>query len=264
MKDNLTSSKSCRICNHEANYIFQSIVLNNYKVTYYHCSNCSFLFTEKPYWLEEAYKEPINKSDTGILQRNIDLANFTTKLLFYLFDHNKTFLDFGGGYGFFVRLMRDKGFDFLWDDAYTENLLARGFEYGHEPIELITSFETFEHFEDPIYEIEKMLTISSNILFTTVLYPNPIPRPENWWYYGLQHGQHISFYNLDTLNFIAYKYNLNIYSNGFDFHLLTSRKVNKYLWRILNSSRFSFYLNKYIKRKLVSKTWTDHFKIKAN
>lgn len=264
MKENYPITQTCKICSQLATFIFDSIILDKYKIGYYHCQNCSFLFTEKPYWLVEAYNEPINKSDTGILQRNIELADKSGRLLFYLFDHRNTFLDFGGGYGLFVRLMRDKGFNFLWDDTYTENLLAKGFEYANEPIELITSFETFEHFENPILEIEKMLAISSSILFSTDLYPEPIPTPENWWYYALDHGQHISFYNLKTLNYIAKKYNLNLYSNRYNLHLLTSKKINKYHWRTLNSDRFSFFLNKYSKRRLISKTWSDHLKVKAN
>ncbi len=48
-----------------------------------------------------------------------------------------------------------------------------------------------------------MLKISRNILFTTTLLPSPMPQPGTWWYYGLEHGQHISFYSLETLQSIA-------------------------------------------------------------
>lgn len=257
-------SSVCKICKNQNQFLFNGKILKKYDVSYFQCHHCGFVQTEDPYWITEAYLEPINKSDTGILQRNIDLANKTSRILFYLFDHKKTYLDYGGGYGLFVRLMRDIGFDFRWDDVYTTNLLAKGFEYSDEPIELITSFETFEHFENPMPEIEKMLKISSNILFTTELYPAPIPTPENWWYFALDHGQHISFYNINTLKYIAAKYELNIYSNGSNFHLFTTKKINKYLWRILLSNRFSFILDKFIKRKISSKTWSDHLKAKED
>lgn len=261
-KRELMTKTTCKICSHEAIYIFNSTILNKYEISYFHCPNCNFLFTEKPYWLEEAYNETINKSDTGILKRNIELAKKTSRVLFYLFDYKKSYLDFGGGYGLFVRLMRDNGIDFFWDDAYTRNLLARGFEYTNEPIELITTFETFEHFENPIKEIEKMLKISPNILFTTDLYPNPIPRPENWWYYALDHGQHISFYSIDTLKYIAAKYNLNLYSNGKYFHLLTSKKINNYLFKTLLLNRLNYISDKWMKYNLKSKTWSDHLNLK--
>lgn len=253
---------NCLICGSIVNHAFSALILNKYEVEYYRCPNCSFMFTENPYWLNESYKEPINKSDTGILQRNIDLANKTRRILFYLFDYKKTFLDFGAGYGFLVRLMRDKGFNFLWADAYAENLVSRGFEFTNETIELITTFETFEHFYNPLNEIEKMLKISTNILFTTLLYPTPIPSPSEWFYYGLSHGQHISFYQLKTLRIIAQKYNLKIYSNGTDFHLFTSKKIRNFKWIIINNDLFSSVLDLYSKNKLLSKTWEDHLKVR--
>ena len=68
--------------------------------------------------------------------------------------------------------MRDIGFDFYRYDKFSENLLARGFEYKNGGIELITCFEAFEHFDKPIEEIENMFKISKNILFSTELYGN--------------------------------------------------------------------------------------------
>ena len=120
---------NCKICNKKSNYIFNAKILNKYNIEYYHCPNCGFLQTEEPFWLEEAYKESINISDTGIMVRNLYLSKITTLIIYFLFDKNKKFLDYAGGYGIFVRLMRDIGFDFYWYDKYSENLLARGFEY---------------------------------------------------------------------------------------------------------------------------------------
>jgi hypothetical protein len=45
--------------------------------------------------------------------------------------------------------MRDIGFDYFWQDKYTENLFAQGFEntkIKNGQIELLTCFEAFEHF----------------------------------------------------------------------------------------------------------------------
>ena len=71
----------------------------------------------------------MNIEDTGIIKRNILLAKRTSAILFFLFNKKESFLDYGGGYGLFVRLMRDGGFNFYWNDPFTENLFARGFEY---------------------------------------------------------------------------------------------------------------------------------------
>jgi hypothetical protein len=161
----------CKICNNESLDIFKKTILNKYEVQYYKCTNCNFIQTEEPYWLDEAYKKTINISDTGLLARNIHLSKITSLIIYLFFNKKGKFLDFAGGYGVFTRLMRDIGFDFLWHDPYTSNLLAKGFEWNandQTKIELLTSFESFEHFIDPIKELEKMSKISDNILFSSI------------------------------------------------------------------------------------------------
>jgi hypothetical protein len=119
--------------------------------------------------------------------------------------------------------MRDKGFDFYWQDPYTTNIMARGFELENIKYEAVTTFESFEHFVNPIGEIEKILAYSKNIVFSTEPLPDPIPAPADWWYYGFEHGQHLSFYSKKTFEFIAKKYNMHYYS--FDnIHILSEHK----------------------------------------
>lgn len=220
----------CIICNNHAEHILNKKILKKYDVKYYHCKKCGFLFTEKPYWLNEAYKESINDSDTGILKRNKDISNQLTYIL--LFNNNKNnFLDYAGGYGILVRLMRDKGFNFLWDDPFTRNIFAKGFEYKNQKINLVTSIESFEHFSDPLNEIKKILKISNNVLFTTMLLPKKIPK--EWWYYAEDHGQHISFYSLKTLKYIAKKFNLNLCTNYRNIHMFSKKKKNNLIFNFL-------------------------------
>jgi len=251
----------CKICGNKSEKKFSAKILNKYKVSFFYCERCGFLFTEDPYWLEEAYKSPINVSDTGYLQRNINLSKKITSLLYLFFNRSGKFLDWAGGYGVFVRLMRDIGFDFYWDDKYAPNLFAKGFEYKkikNEKIEAITTFESFEYLANPIEELENMLQISKNIIFTTELLPYPIPDPTKWWYYGLNHGQHISFYSEKTFKFIASKYMLNYFNlNG--LHVLSAKKLPKYLKYFLKLTRFG--LHKFYEKKLKSKTWEDHLEM---
>ena len=248
---------NCKICGSKAKKIFSAKILNKYNINYFYCDNCGFLQTENPYWLEESYKESINISDTGILSRNLYLSKISSSIIFFFFNKQGKFLDYAGGYGIFTRLMRDIGFDFYWNDKFTKNLVARGFEYNKsQPIELITCFEAFEHFENPISEIETMLGISRNILFSTELLPHLVPRPNEWWYYGLNHGQHISFYSLKTLQFIAKKYNLNLYTNKTSIHLLTGKRLNNLIFNlILKITRFGLF--NIIKSGVKSKTIND-------
>ncbi|MFH1957493.1 MAG: class I SAM-dependent methyltransferase [bacterium] len=261
----------CKICGNENTHIFNGTLLFKYSVKYYQCKTCKFLQTEDPYWLKESYLTAINNSDTGLLQRNLSLSKIITPLLYYLFNREGQYLDYAGGYGILTRLMRDTGFDFYWLDPYSENLFAKGFEYNPlvRNIELITSFESFEHFVNPLTEIKRMLSISRNIIFTTNLLPKEVPKPEEWWYYGLDHGQHISFYSKKTLEFIAKKYELNLHSKN-NFHILTERQLNNFyidLFLKQNNSGYRKILKKYLCKKcfksLKSKTTDDMYRIIA-
>ncbi len=254
---------TCPVCDTVSEALFVSKIMNKYDVQYYCCSNCKYVFTEQPYWLNEAYNSAINLSDTGIIDRNIHFSKIITTLIYFLFDKNKSFLDYAGGYGIFTRLMRDIGFDFYWLDQYCENLVARGFEYQNKinkDIELLSAFEVFEHLYNPLGEIKKMIDISENIIFSTQLIPDPVPKPNDWWYYGFDHGQHISFYSKKTLSFIAQKYGLNFYSYK-DVHLFTRKKINPSIFLLLISlsKRGLFSI---IKTRLKSKTWDDHLLMK--
>ena len=223
----------CQICKSTASYKFKAKLLNKFDVKYYLCDKCQLLQTEKPFWLDEAYRSPINVSDTGIVARNISLSNITSVLLYFLFNKNVHALDYAGGYGLFVRLMRDKGFNFHWHDPHTENLFARCFEYDQSiKYDVVTCFEAFEHFVDPLEEIEKILAISHNVIFSTFLLPSPVPEPQNWWYYDLDNGQHISFYSHETLKAIANKYGLFFYSCGY-YHMFSSINIPNLIFKFL-------------------------------
>jgi len=252
---------SCRICSFPVQELFRAKILSKYYISYYACDNCGYLQTETPFWITESYAESINMSDTGSLLRSLNLAEIASVIIYFFFDKDARYLDFAGGYGLFVRRMRDIGFDFFWTDKYTTNLIARGFEYQKtDDIALITSFESFEHFADPLCEIETMLSISRSILFTTELLPNPVPLPSDWHYYGLEHGQHISFYSEKTLEFIARRYSLHLYSIG-PVHLLTSRSMPaSYLRLLLRCRKFGLFL--YIKQRMKSRTVHDSIFLK--
>ncbi|MEP6487436.1 glycosyltransferase [Microcoleus vaginatus GB2-A3] len=202
--------------------------MGKYDVDYFQCSNCGFVQTEEPYWLEEAYSQPIASSDVGLAFRNLSFSQITQKLLFNFFNHQSKFLDYGGGYGLFVRLMRDAGFDFYWLDKFCQNIFAQGFESdatANNQFELVTAFEVFEHLVHPIDELENLLKKSRNILLSTELLPESNPKPDEWWYYVLHEGQHVSLYTAKALSIIATKFNLNFYSNGSSLHLLTEKEL---------------------------------------
>ena len=223
---------NCKICNKESEFVFKKKVLNKYDAEYFQCRNCGFIQVENPHWLHEAYENAISASDTGLVSRNLNMSSFTEKLIVKYFNCNEKFIDYGGGYGLFVRLMRDAGFNFYRQDNYCQNLFAIGFDLtdlkdDDRKFELLTTFEVFEHLENPLAEIENMLKLSDSILFSTVLQPKNIKEEQNWWYFSPESGQHISFYTEKSLAYISQKFNLNFYTDSRTLHLLTKKQFKK-------------------------------------
>lgn len=222
---------NCKICNKSSVIIFKKKILNKYDAEYFKCENCGFIQVKNPHWLNEAYESAISSLDTGLVSRNLQFSFFTEQLIIKHFNQHNNFIDYGGGYGLFVRLMRDKGFDYYRQDNYCQNLFAESFDIqnldnNNQKFELLTAFELFEHLEEPISEIEKMLKFSDSILFSTELQPQNTADLENWWYFVPESGQHIAFYTKKSLDFIAKKFRLNLYTNNKSLHILTKKKFN--------------------------------------
>ena len=221
---------NCHICGEVTTPWEKAKILKKYEVSYYRCPNCGFVQTEKPYWLDEAYSTVIDMEDIGILARNNSNAAVVDRLLTAFFPSAKTFLDAGGGYGIFVRLMRDRGSDFQWDDKYTQNLFARGFEKSRDRYDVVTAFELFEHYDEPLKEIKNLAELGENIVFSTVLLPDPVPRPDEWWYYSTSTGQHISFYTKQALEHCARLIGCH-YTGTADIHIFSKRKIPYWQFR---------------------------------
>lgn len=216
----------CRVCTSISHFFGCGLVLGKYEVRYYRCSDCNLVQTEQPYWLAEAYQEAIANSDVGILARNSHFVMNTACLINAYFEPDCSFLDFGGGYGLFVRMMRDQGFDFRWTDRYCRNIFAQGWEGStSDCYELITAFEVLEHLLDPIEEMQKLMKMSESVLCSTSLMPLDSPPPGMWWYYALHEGQHITLYTRASLNVMAERLGVYCYSNGVNLHLFTKKKL---------------------------------------
>ncbi len=242
----------CKICQSPSHLAFTADVLGKYKASYFRCASCGFMQTEEPYWLAESYASAINDIDLGPVNRAMTGSNLIEGVVLSSFDKDAKFLDYGAGYGVLVRLMRDRGFDFYWQDLHCQNLFAKHF--AAQPgmtFELLTAFEVFEHLDDPLAEIEKMLGYSPNLLFSTLLVPGEPNAAEDWWYFGPDHGQHIAFYTLPALQAIARKFGLHLASDGTGTHLLSRKPVADRLFRFFaRDTRGSKMARKLLRRKM--------------
>lgn len=219
----------CKICHSDSEKIFSKKILLKYDVAYHQCNNCGFVQTDEPFWLEDAYNNAITSLDIGILKRNNELVKITSKFIDTFFPTSKKYLDFAGGYGIFVRLMRDKGYDFYRQDVYCENIFSKHFDIADintNDFDVVTAFEVFEHLENPIEEIGKILSYSENLIFSTDLVPDQRENIEDWVYIANETGQHIAFYTEKALQILAKKFNKNYYRKD-NYHIFTPEVLSK-------------------------------------
>ena len=248
-------------------WVFNELLLTKYRVDYYYSEESGLLQTESPYWLKEAYENPIADTDTGLVRRNLTNQRRLETVLTAHFKGEGKFLDIGGGYGLLTRLLRDIGFDAYSTDAYCQNLFAKAFEpsLGFRATALL-AFEVFEHVENPLEFVKSAFERYGcrNIVFSTLPFHQKLPN-KDWWYYSFETGQHITFYQPRSLQILAQTLGCHYFSIHPDLHLISEQPVST-INRILFQNRTFFKLHSQITRYLRRKrslTWKDNKTIKS-
>ncbi len=246
---------ACRVCGQPSPHVFDGPLLQH-SVGYYECERCSYVQTETPYWLEQAYVDVINRSDTGLLRRNARNTSIVVRMLMLIGRLKGRVIDCAGGYGVLVRMLRDRGIDAYWHDPHCQNLLARGFEAGaDERADFVTAFEALEHFTAPCAELARLLSRADNVLVSTDLIAEPAPAPADWWYYGSEHGQHIGFFRRRTLEYLAQQLGCHLHSDGRQFHLFTRQRIAPWRWTLARKTHAIAPL--LARTRLRTKVWSD-------
>ncbi len=224
--------------------------MGKYDIEYFRCPDCHFVQTEDPYWLDEAYGDAIVSTDVGLISRNERFARIADRVLRFVYPGADACLDYGGGYGMFTRMMRDRGHRFRHLDPYCDNLFAAGLDVTPDTtgFDLLTAFEVFEHFRDPHADLRKLDRTADHWLVSTEPVPEPPPQPGEWWYYVLDGGQHISLWSRKALQFVAAQYGRQLISYR-GLHLFSRTKVNSWWARAVLRDRASRGLDSFRKRR---------------
>ncbi|MDJ0689875.1 MAG: methyltransferase domain-containing protein [Xenococcaceae cyanobacterium MO_188.B32] len=215
---------TCRLCEGKAVYLFSKKLLQKYEVAFFRCHQCKSLQTEAPYWLDEAYAGLRSIPDIAAVERvqKLQLIVYFVAKIFGLSPNDKI-LDWGGGDGLLVRMLRDLGLDAYLLDKYITNRYAVGFEDRlSQHYKMITCFETWEHFSNPKIEIEKQFQRQPEIIFlSTSIYKS---QGINWNYLTPLSGRHVFFYSKTAMEWIAHQFgyeflNYNNFSIFYKSHL---------------------------------------------
>lgn len=225
---------ACKICASKTAHFGSQLILGRFPAEYRRCTQCGYAFIVEPHWLELAYSTAISALDTGIVTRNLWLADATTALLRLSLRNVRRTLDYGGGTGLLVRLMRDRGHDFRWHDAYSPNLLARGFEGDvDDQFDMVTAFELAEHLPDPMSTMLTLRSLAPVLVLSTELLPATVGGVDDWWYFAPESGQHVGFFTAHSLEVVAERLGLRLSTNGRNLHVLAPQAVSGTLLKVL-------------------------------
>lgn len=240
----------CRICNARADSFAHATILNRHEIEYFRCRDCEFIQTETPYWLDEAYADAIVSTDVGLISRNEKVASIVDRTLKYIYPGAKRTVDYGGGYGMLTRMLRDRGHDCSIYDPYCDNLFAAGFEakLDQERFELLTAFEVFEHLAEPHKDLQILDRMADHWLISTELVPHPAPQPNEWWYYVLDGGQHVSLWSVRALQAVASQYKRQLVTTRRGIHLLSAEPIRSRWATYLLKDRSARLLDRFRRR----------------
>jgi len=214
----------CPVCGGAVRAIGHQQVLGSHRAEYIACASCGSVAVVDPTWLDQAYGQAIADSDVGLVQRSVSTAESVAALARSARIPGP-YLDFGGGEGLLVRLLRNRGLDFRWYDPMATNRFARGWD--SEPVGrfgIVTAVEVVEHLTDPVATIRELLDLTDVLVLSTFLVPEPAPAPGTWWYYTPDTGQHVTFFSERGLQVTADALGVHLASRA-NLHVLSRRRL---------------------------------------
>lgn len=194
----------CKICN-EATYELND---KQFDIVYHRCTRCGFIYEDPKFHLNLNDEKSEYDSHNNSIE-NDGYVNMFRRFIeaFEPYLKGKRILEYGSGpEPVLSELLRQGGYEVTSFDPF----FLPDTNYLNKTYDLITSTEVFEHFVNPIEEIEKLLSLinKGGILAIMTQFPKDDTHFLNWWY--RRDITHISFYTIESFEYIAAKYNLEI------------------------------------------------------
>ena len=171
---------ACLVCGQRSEPVFTATVRGRFAARFARCQACGFVQAIDPDWLDAAYESAINETDLGLVSRSVRMARLTRNVVCGFLDPAAAVLDYGGGYGITVRMLRDSGIHAWRWDPYCKNLFARSFESPPDDgrrFHLVTAFEVAEHLPDPLETFSRFFCAGRQPVFLHFPASRSLPGP---------------------------------------------------------------------------------------
>lgn len=197
----------CLVCNSQ-----ELIEIKTNFGLYYHCKHCNFIAKDEREFLStkdelNVYNNHNNSfDDPKYVEYFYDFLN---KAVFPFLKEEKRAFDFGSGPSPVLAQILTKHHNFevdIYDKFYSPKKI-----YLCKKYPLILSTEVLEHIKNPleVFKLFKNLMQKGSILaIMTSYHPNLDEEFRNWYY--IRDKTHISFCSLQTMQYLADKFNLEI------------------------------------------------------
>lgn len=237
------NQEGCLVCGGHTSPFADGFVLRERRARYVRCDHCGLVRVEAPDWLDEAYTDAIAALDVGLLSRSLEMSHILSAVLRTERLASGTFLDWAGGYGTLTRLMRDRGYDFFHHDPFCSNLFAVGLDGELDGrYDLVSAIEVLEHLVDPVADLDAIASCTDRLLVTTLLLPDPAPKPGDWWYFTPETGQHITFFTRSALHRLSARLRMQCLSLNDNIHLFHRVRPTRATRLLLRRPRLACWL----------------------